>query len=150
MEKNWYSQNGENELSLARWVGPLPRPVTSWPPITPTQKGGITSITYLNYTPWRWMGGLFQVPAVEKFRGNYDKAWWPVVMSCSIIPTQLLLHPDFWVLLPKTKSSPQKMGRAPKGKDRLPTTMFQGQTLSFRKCLTLLLWKTYPGLPSLP
>ena len=145
--KNWYSQNGENELRSARWVRPLPKPVTSWPYNSHSKRGYnlnyLFELCTLEVDGWPFSGSSRGI-----FRGNYDREkkmpWWPVVMSCSIIPTQLLLHPDFWVALPKTKSLPLKMGRAPKGKDRLPTTIFQG------KRLALLLWKTYPGLPFLP
>ncbi len=34
--------------------------------------------------------------------------------------------------LPKFNSSPLKIGRAPKGNDRLPTTIFQGRDVKLR------------------
>ena len=44
--------------------------------------------------------------------------------------------------LPETNSSPLKIGRAPKGNDRIPTINFQGRFVSFRdgKPNALVLW----------
>ena len=40
--------------------------------------------------------------------------------------------------LPKSNSSPLKIGRAPKGKDRLPTIHFSGaETVSLGECITV-------------
>ena len=39
-----------------------------------------------------------------------------------------------WVTLPKFNSSPLKSYRAPIGKDRLPTTIFQGRAVKLRGC----------------
>ena len=41
---------------------------------------------------------------------------------------------DFYGTLPKTNSSPLKSDRNPKGKDRLPTIIFQGRSVKLQGC----------------
>ena len=50
--------------------------------------------------------------------------------SCELM---MYHHTHVILTLPETNSSPLKIGRAPKGKDRLPTIHFQGRTVSFRE-----------------
>ena len=45
----------------------------------------------------------------------------------------------------KFNSSPLKIGRAPIGKDLLPTTIFQGRTVKLQGCITMMTLKTKNG-----
>ncbi len=65
-----------------------------------------------------------------------------VFPKCKLEEFLFAIRKIAWITLPKTNSSPLKLGRNPKGKDRLPTIHFQGIFVSFREG-RLNVW-TYP------
>ncbi len=67
--------------------------------------------------------------------------WEHTIETSQIAPPQICVYNTFISFtLPETNNSHLKIGRAPKGNNRIPTIHFQGRTVSFREGIHLCWW----------